>query len=66
MERPFIDYVIMNTNKGKFMVVNRVGRGYCAVERMVNHCDTYEEAYKWAKAYLFAKKIEPLDETEHH
>ena len=58
----YFDYVIKNTNKEKFMVVYR--EGMVDSLRATDVYDTYEEAYKVAKAYLFGK--EPTDETRHH
>ena len=58
----YITYLVENTNTEKFMVVYREG----IVESMVGGIiyETYEEAYKWAKAYNNGK--EPLDQTRHH
>ncbi len=58
----YITYVIKNTNKDKFMVCYRE----CMVDRLAAWMvyDTYEEAYKVAKAYNFGN--EPVDETKHH
>lgn len=55
-------YIIENTNTEKFMVVRREGM----VESMVGGViyETYEGAYKLAKAYNCGR--EPIDETRHH
>lgn len=58
----YIDYVIKNTNKDKFMVCYR--EGMVDSLRATNIYETYEEAYHAAKAYLCGK--EPTDETRHH
>ena len=58
----YIDYVIKNTNKDKFMVCYR--EGMVDSLRATNIYETYEEAYCVAKAYLCGK--EPTDETRHH
>ena len=58
----YITYVIKNTNKDKFMVCYR--EGMVDSLRATNIYETYEEAYKVAKAYNFGH--EPMDETRHH
>lgn len=58
----YFDYVIKNTNKDKFCVCYR--EGLCDSLRATNIFETYEEAYRVAKAYLFGQ--EPTDETRHH
>lgn len=57
------EYIIKNTNNNKFMVVNRIG--LCETLATFKMYNTYEEAYKTAKAYCF-KGNEPIDETKHH
>lgn len=58
----YITYVIKNTNKDKFCVCYREGK--CDSLRATNIFDTYEQAYRIAKAYNNGR--EPLDETKHH
>ena len=58
----YTTYVIKNTNKDKFMVCHRAGMVDSLAAWMIY--DTYEEAYKVARAYNFGR--EPVDETRHH
>ena len=58
----YINYVIKNNNKGKFMVCYREGMVDSLNAWMIY--DTFEEAYSVAKAYNFGH--EPIDETKHH
>lgn len=57
-----ITYVVMNTNKDKFMVVYRDCGSDSLDPRMIY--DTYAEAYRIAKIWNHGE--EPLDETRHH
>lgn len=58
----YYDQVIINTNSGKFGVVHT--EGCVRMLRPTDVFDTYDEAYRHAKAFLFGQ--EPTDETTHH
>ena len=58
----YYDYIIVNLNDGKFGVVNT--EGGCRMLYSGHIFNTYEEAYKCARACLFGQ--EPTDETTHH
>ena len=54
--------VIKNTSNEKFMVCSRTG--LCESLTTPYTYETYEEAYRVAKAYGWGR--EPIDETRHH
>ena len=58
----YYDYIITNLNNGMFGVVHT--EGACRMLNSHHIFETYEDAYKCAKACLFGE--EPTDETTHH
>ena len=58
----YFDQVIINTNSGKFGVVET--EGCVRILNPMNVYDTFDEAYKHAKILLRGQ--EPTDETRHH